>query len=339
MEVPMSAELLHRAQAGDHAAFAALVEPHRRELQVHCYRMLGSLQDAEDALQEVLLSAWVGLGGYEGRSSVRTWLYRIATNRCLNVLRSSGRRPPVAATPAVPPPQPSRMGEVPWLQPYPDVLLDGLPDRVPGPEARYETREAVSLAFVTALQGLPPTQRAVLLLRDVLGYRASEAGALLQMSEEAVTSALRRARARMDAEHSVERQPPVADGPQERALTARFVTAFTEGDVDALIALMTDDAWVRMPPLPFEYQGTDAVRRFFTAFDAHRRRIARMVPVRANGQPAWGEYVRDPVSGALHLAGILVIGLAGDRIAEMTHFETTVAGHFGLPRTLDAGTG
>src|SRR6185369_4790222 len=166
-------------------------QPHRGELHVHCYRMLGSVQDAEDAVQDTLLSAWVGLAGFEERSSIRTWLYRIATNRCLNALRTSTRRP---VTPA---PEPSRMGEVLWLQPYPDLLLDGLPDRSPGPEARYESREAISLAFVTAVQLLPPNQRAVLLLRDVLGYRASEAGVLLQMSEEAVTSALRRARARM----------------------------------------------------------------------------------------------------------------------------------------------
>ena len=174
----MSAELLERARAGDRDAFAALVEPHRAELQVHCYRMLGSLQDAEDALQETLLSAWLGLDGFEGRSSVRTWLYRIATNRCLNVLRSSGRRPVAAAPLPIAPPEPTRMGEVLWLQPYPDVLLDGLldvlSDQAPGPEARYESREAISLAFVTAVQLLSPNQRAVLLLRDVLGYRASE---------------------------------------------------------------------------------------------------------------------------------------------------------------------
>jgi len=162
----MSTELLARARAGDREAFAALVEPHRGELQVHCYRMLGSLQDAEDALQETLLSAWLGLEGFEGRSSVRTWLYRIATNRCLNVLRSSGRRPVTAAPLPIQAPEPTRIGEVLWLQPYPDVLLDGLSDQAPGPEARYESREAISLAFVTAVQLLPPNQRAVLLLRD-----------------------------------------------------------------------------------------------------------------------------------------------------------------------------
>jgi RNA polymerase sigma-70 factor (ECF subfamily) len=331
----MSAELLERARAGDRDAFTALVEPHRGELQVHAYRMLGSLQDAEDALQETLLAAWLGLDGFEGRSSVRTWLYRIATNRCLNMLRSSARRPVAAAPLPVSPPEPTRLGEVLWLQPYPDVLLEGLPDRVPGPEARYESREAISLAFVTAVQLLPPNQRAVLLLRDVLGYRARESAELLGLTEDAVTSALKRARATMDAARSSELPAPPAGGPEEQALLNRFVAAFTELDVDALVTLMTDDAWVRMPPLPFEYHGTAAVHRFFTATDAHRRGIARMVPVRANGQPAWGEYVHDPITGRLHVTGVLVVGLAGDRIGEITHFETTLAPYFGLPRTLD----
>jgi RNA polymerase sigma-70 factor (TIGR02960 family) len=334
----MSTELLQRARAGDHDAFAALVEPHRAELQAHCYRMLGSLQDAEDAVQDTLLSAWVGLAGFEERSSIRTWLYRIATNRCLNALRTSTRRPATAAPLPAPAPEPSRMGEVLWLQPYPDLLLDGLPDRTPGPEARYESREAISLAFVTAVQLLPPNQRAVLLLRDVLGYRASEAARLLGLTEDAVAGALKRARATLDASRSQDRPPPPpAGGQQERALVDRFVTAFTQQDVDALLALLTDDAWLRMPPLPFEYRGTEAARRFFSAIDAHRRAIARMVPVRANGQPAWGEYVRDPTTGGLHVTGILVVGLAGDRICELTHFETTLVPYFGLPRTLDEG--
>jgi RNA polymerase sigma-70 factor (ECF subfamily) len=332
----MSAELLARAHAGDRDAFTALVEPHRAELQAHCYRMLGSLQDAEDAVQDTLLSAWVGLAGFEGRSGIRTWLYRIATNRCLNALRTSSRRPVAARPLPGPPPEPTRLGDVPWLQPYPDLLLDGLPDQTPGPEARYESREAISLAFVTAVQLLPPNQRAVLLLRDVLGYRASEAAQLLGLSEDAVAGALKRARATLDATRSPDRPPPPPPGgQQERDLIDRFVTAFTQHDVNALLALMTDDAWVRMPPLPFEYRGTEAARRFFTAIDEHRRAIAQMVPVRANGQPAWGEYVRDPASGNLRITGILVVGLTGDRIHEMTHFETTLASHFGLPRTLD----
>ncbi|HEX4428023.1 MAG TPA: sigma-70 family RNA polymerase sigma factor [Frankiaceae bacterium] len=329
-------ELLERARAGDRDAFTALVEPYRGELQVHCYRMLGSLQDAEDALQETLLSAWLGLEGFEGRASVRTWLYRIATNRCLNLLRSSERRPVAAAPLPVPAPEPTQLGEAVWLQPYPDVLLDGLPDQAPGPEARYESREAISLAFITAVQMLPPNQRAVLLLRDVLGYRASESAELLGLTEDAVTSALKRARATMERVHSPDSPPPAASA-QEQVLLDRFVEAFTVLDVDALVAMMTDDVWVRMPPLPFEYRGTEAAYRFFTALKPRWSDTDPMVlvPVRANGQPAWGEYLRDPVTGGLHLAGIFVLGLAGDLICDLIRFETAVAPHFGLPRTLD----
>ncbi|MGC7094527.1 sigma-70 family RNA polymerase sigma factor [Amycolatopsis lurida] len=327
-------ELLQRARAGDRDAFGALTEPHRGELRAHCYRMLGSLQDAEDALQETLLAAWLGLDGFEGRSSVRTWLYRIATNRCLNLLRSASRQPVTAPAP-VPLPEPSRLGEVLWLQPYPDVLLEELSDQAPGPEARYESREAISLAFVTAVQLLPPNQRAVLLLRDVLGYRAAETAKLLGLTEDAVTSALKRARATMNATRSPVAPPPSPGGPEERALLDRFVAAFTELDVDALISLMTDDIWVRMPPLPFEYRGTDDVHRFLSVIRTLLGRIDRLVPVRANGQPAWGEYVRDQVTDGLHLAGVIVVGLAGDKISELTRFETVVAPYFGLPRTLD----
>ncbi|MDQ1464230.1 MAG: hypothetical protein QOC73_1171 [Actinomycetota bacterium] len=331
----MSAELLQRARAGDRDAFAALVESHRGELQLHCYRMLGSLQDAEDALQETLLAAWVGLEGFEGRSSVRTWLYRIATNRCLNQLRSTGRRALAADPLPVPAPEPTRLGEVLWLQPYPDALLEGLPDQAPGPEARYESREAISLAFVTAVQLLPANQRAVLLLRDVLGYRASETAELLGLTEDAVTSALKRARATMDAARSNDLPAPEPGGPEERELLDRFLAVFTAHDVDGLVALMTDDAWVRMPPLPFENRRTEALHRFFTAIRPHWRQMDHLVPVRANGQPAWGDYRRDPATGVLHISSVYVIGLAGDRICELTRFETAVAPYFGLPRTLD----
>lgn len=330
----MSADLLQAARAGDREAFAGLVEPHRAELQLHCYRMLGSLQDAEDALQETLLSAWVGLAGFEGRASIRTWLYRIATNRCLNQLRSAGRRPLRADPLPVPAPEPTRLGEVPWLQPYPDLLLADIPDQDPGPEARYESSEAISLAFVTAVQLLPPKQRAVLLLRDVLGYRAAEAAELLGITEDAVNSALKRARAKLASTHPHQPPPPRPGSSEERALLDRFVAAFTDLDVDALVAMMSEDAWVRMPPLPFEYRGTAAIHRFFTAIDAHRRGIARLVPTRANGQPAWGEYRRDPTTEALHVTGIEVVRLAGTRISEVTRFEAALAAHFGLPRTL-----
>ena len=195
----MTADLLARAQAGDEHAFGQLVDPYRRELQVYCYRFLGSVADAEDALQDTLLSAWQHLAGFEGRASVRTWLYRVATSRCLDALRSARRRPPVTAPPAgLEPPEPTRLGELPWLEPYPDELLAGLADSAPGPEARYESRESISLAFITALQLLPPRQRAAIILRDVLGFHASEAARILDTSEESVTSALKRARAALE---------------------------------------------------------------------------------------------------------------------------------------------
>jgi len=332
----MTVDLLQRARSGDRQAFAALVAPFRSELHLLCYRMLGSLQDAEDTLQEVLLAAWLGIEGFEGRASFRTWLHRITTNRCLNALRSSARRPPTVANPLPESlPQPSRHGEVLWLQPYPDLLLDNLQDHDAGPEARYETREAISLAFLTAVQTLPPNQRAVLVLRDVLGYRAAEVAGLLDLTESAVTSALKRARATLESTRSVQRPAPTPGSAQERELTDRFVEAFTKHDVEALLALMTDDVWVRMPPAPFEYHGLADVRLFFTAMCA-REAIARLVPTRANGQPAWGEYAPDPVTGALRCVGLLVAGYSGDHVSELTQFETAILPYFGLPRTLPA---
>jgi RNA polymerase sigma-70 factor (TIGR02960 family) len=186
----VNTELIARARAGDGDAFRQLTDPHRRELQVHCYRILGSVHDAEDALQETLLAAWQGLGGFQERSSLRTWLYRVATNRCLNALRSASRRPAMDwSIPGVEPLEPTRLGEVVWLEPHPDVLLEGLADNPPGPEARYETSEAISLAFVMALQFLPPRQRAVLILHDVLGFHAGDVADMLDTTVESVTSA------------------------------------------------------------------------------------------------------------------------------------------------------
>jgi RNA polymerase sigma-70 factor (ECF subfamily) len=188
---------LTRARPGDEEAFRELTDPYRSELQLHCYRILGSVQDAEDLLQETLLAAWRGLERFDARGSLRAWLYRIATNRCLNALRDSARRPR-ELEPMVEPPAPTRRTEPIWLQPYPDVLLDGHPDTSASPEARYETREAVALAFVTALQHLPPRQRAVLVLRDVLGFRTAEVADMLQTSEGAVKGALQRVRATLE---------------------------------------------------------------------------------------------------------------------------------------------
>jgi RNA polymerase sigma-70 factor (TIGR02960 family) len=319
--------LLGLARYGDREAFRALVDPYRAELQAHCYRMLGSLQDAEDAVQETLLKAWLALAGFEGRSSVRTWLFRIATNQCLNQLRAAKRRR--AADEPAPAAPPTGDDAVRWLQPYPDELLADIPDDMPGPESRYESREAISLAFVRALQLLPPAQRAALLMRDVLGYPAAEAAELLDVTVDSLNGALKRARAVLSNASTL----PAGDPDPE--LLERFVAAFTAGEVEDLVALMTDDIWVRMPPLPFEYHGPAAAGGFFASVAAHRRTIERMVPVGANLQPAWGEYVRDRVAGGLHLVGLLVIRTRGDRVVEITHFDTTTASRLGLPRTLD----
>jgi RNA polymerase sigma-70 factor (TIGR02960 family) len=334
---PAGSDLIARARAGDGEAFAELTAPHRRELQVHCYRMLGSFQDAEDALQDTLLAAWQGLGGFtEERASLRTWLYKIATNRCLNVLRSARRR---AAkewdVPNVEPPEPTRLGDVVWLQPYPDDLLEDPAGAPPGPEARYEQTEAISLAFVTALQALPPRQVAVLILRDVLGFHASEVAGMLEVTVESVTSALKRARASL--QHRLPsadgRQPPPAAGsPAEEAIVAKFVRAWESADLDALVALLTDDVFMSMPPMPFEYEGRDIVGRFCASMFGAGRRID-LVPARANGQPAFGTYLRTP-DGIRHGTGLYVLTLAGDRICAMTRFEASVLPWFGLPRSL-----
>jgi RNA polymerase sigma-70 factor (ECF subfamily) len=314
-----------------------LVEPYRRELQVHCYRILGSLQDAEDALQDTLLSAWQGLAGFQGRASVRTWLYRVATSRCLDALRSARRREPVSAPmPGLDLPEPTRLGGVLWLEPYPDVLLEGLPDRDPGPEARYQAREAVSLAFIAALQLLPPRQRAALILRDVLGFRAREAAQILDTSQESVTSALKRARAAMARQPpAAEREPPPPPGSAaEQELVERLTRAFEAANVDGILALLTDDAWLTMPPLPLQYQGRQLAARFLTATAFRPGWTARLVATRANGQPAFGCYVRDPQARVAHAIGLLVLTLSGRRICAMTRFDTSVLPRFGLPRTL-----
>jgi RNA polymerase sigma-70 factor (ECF subfamily) len=331
----VSAELIERSRSGDHAAFEQLVGPHRHELQVHCYRILGSVADSEDALQETLTSAWRGLAGFEGRASIRTWLYRIATSRCLNMLRSASRRP-TAGLPVldVEPPEPSRLGEVVWLEPYPDVLLAGVPDSAAGPDARYEAREAISLAFVTALQLLPPRQRVTLILRDVLDFSGREVADLLNTSEESVASSLKRARANLAREMPPVDQPPVAHSPAERELLARLVRAFEVSDVDGLVALMTDDVWVRMPPVPLEYQGRELAGRFFSTVAFRQGRRYRFIPTRANGQPAYGVYLRDPVTQVAHAFGLFVITLSGDRISAISRFDSGVLPRFGLPRTL-----
>jgi RNA polymerase sigma-70 factor (ECF subfamily) len=331
----VTADLISRARAGDGDAFRELTKPYRRELQVHCYRMLGSFQDAEDALQDTLLTAWQGLGGFEGRASLRTWLYRIATNQCLNARRSASRRPKEWNVPEVVPPEPTRLGEVVWLEPFPDALLEGAIDVPLGPEARYEQTESISLAFVTALQVLPPRQLAVLILRDVLGLHANEVADMMDSTVESVNSALKRARASLQRRRqgTADREPPPAsDSPSEDAIVAKFVRAYESADLDALVALLTDDVFISMPPMPLEYEGRDVVARFCASiFGAGRRFV--LVRTRANGQPAFGAYLRAP-TGIRHGIGLLVLTLTGDRICAITRFDNSVLPSFGLPRSL-----
>ncbi|HEY3754329.1 MAG TPA: sigma-70 family RNA polymerase sigma factor [Pseudonocardiaceae bacterium] len=332
----MTSDLLTRARAGDGEAFRALTEPHRRELQVHCYRMLGSFQDAEDALQDTMLAAWRGLAGFDGRASLRTWLYRIATNRCLSTLRSASRRPAKEwDIPGVQPPEPTQLGEVVWLEPYPDALIEGAISVPLGPEARYEQAESISLAFVTALQVLPPRQLAVLILRDVLGFHATEVAGMLDTTVESVKSALKRARAGLERHRATIAEPPPAPGsPAENAIVANFVRAWESADIDALVALLTDDVFMSMPPLPLEYLGRDVVAAFCAHLFGAGRRFD-LVPTRANGQPAFGAYL-SAATGIRHGTGVYVIALAGDRISAMTRFENSVLPSFGLPRSLPA---
>jgi RNA polymerase sigma-70 factor (TIGR02960 family) len=326
----VTTDLVTRARAGDSDAFRELTEPHRRELHVHCYRMLGSLQDADDAVQETLLAAWQGLDGFEERASIRTWLYRIATNRCLNARRSASRRSAKEwDMPAVEPPEPTGFGEIPWLEPYPDSLLDAAAEA--GPESRYAQSEAISLAFVTALQVLPPRQVAVLILRDVLGFHAGEVADMLDTTVESVNSALKRARAGLG--RICPREPaPAPDSTSERTLVAEFVRAYESGDVTALVALLTTDIFVSMPPIPLEYRGLEAVSRLFAGIFGSGRRVD-LVPTRADGQPAFGAYLRAG-TGIRHGGGLFVLTLTGDRICAFTRFDSSVLPWFGLPQSL-----
>jgi len=332
----VTTDLITRARAGDGEAFRELTEPYRRELQVYCYRMLGSIQDAEDALQDTLLGAWQGVKGFEGRASIRTWLYRIATNRCLNARRSASRRPVKEWDIAeYEPPEPTRLSEIVWLEPFPDTLLEGAMDAPVGPEARYEQAESISLAFVAALQVLPPRQLAVLVLRDVLGFHANEVADMLDSTIDSVNSLLKRARASLQRRLSkgADREAaPAPDSPSERATVAEFVRAYESGDLDALVALLTDDVFLSMPPLPLEYEGRDVVTRFYASMMGSGRRFD-LVPTRANGQPAFGAYLRAS-TGIRHGTGLLVLTLTGDRIGSVTRFDTSVLPWFGLPRSL-----
>ena len=320
MLTTMDTTLLERATHGDQAAFAQLTNPLRGELEFHCYRMLGSRQDAEDALQETMLAAWRGLASFERRSSLRTWLYRIATNRCMNALRDASRRPAPPTAP-FPIPEPTRREDITWLEPYPDDRLGWLGDSAPGPEARYEAREAVEITFIAALQRLSGSQRAVLVLRDVLGFHADETAAMLDTTVDAVKSALKRARAALERESPEKLRPPAPQSEQERELLRRFTEAFLADDVDGIVALVTEHAWFRMPPADVEYQGPARIAAMLRAIVDYRGgQPMRMLPTRANGQPAFGAYRIDPESGLAVPVGLILLTLTDRHVGALTWF-------------------
>jgi RNA polymerase sigma-70 factor (ECF subfamily) len=344
--MPHQPELLDAAKRGDRDAFQRLVEPYRRKLQLHCYRMLGSPQDAEDLVQETLLRAWRGLGGFEGRSSFRTWLYRIATNACLNALAkrvSVYRVLPESQGPASDHmPEGAPATEIAWLEPYPDAALEGIADTAPGPDARYEMREAVQLAFVAAIQLLPPRQRAVLLLRDVLGWSAAETAGLLDTSVASANSALQRARATLGKRFPTG-QPATLPAPddRQRALLDRYVQTWEGTDLDGFVALLREDAVLSMPPQREWYRGRGAIRAFFGWVwrgEAYGFRPSfRLVPTAANGQPAFAVYRRGPEQSEWRAPSLHVLTLQDGAIAALTTFrDPKVLVAFGLPAVLPA---
>jgi RNA polymerase sigma-70 factor (ECF subfamily) len=328
-----SAELLVAARAGDDDAFGRLVGPLRDELRAHCYRLLGSIHDAEDAVQETLDRAWRGLERFEDRGGVRPWLYKIATNRSLTIIGKRGRR----ELPTDLSPEGAPLAEAAWLEPYPDRLMSWTAEL--SPEARVVARESVELAFVAALQHLSASQRAVLLLRDVLGYAAREVADLLETTVPAVNSALQRARKIMTGllPATTQRQTLAAlDAAEQREVVRRYTAAWEAGDVESIVAMLTEDAKYSMPPLTAWYEGHDGIRRFL--LDAPLKRRWRFRPTRANGQLAFGTYLWDGDRGRYVAAGLDLLALRGTRIVEVVSFLDADFTTFGLPVELP-GTG
>jgi RNA polymerase sigma-70 factor (ECF subfamily) len=347
----MAAEPSHQAQAPErtNAAFEQLAEPFRREIRLHCYRMLGSVHEAEDLTQETYLRAWRSFDTLEERGSFRAWLYRIATNTCLNALerRKSAQRwlPDQQRPAATQIPDGTLATEVAWLEPYPDSNLAEIPDiadDAPTPEARYASREAVHLAFVAAIQNLPPRQRAVLLLCDVLGWSAIEVATLLDGSTASINSALQRARETL-ARRYPDGRPQVASraDPAQQALLGRYLNAWESLDVNGFVALLKEDATYTMPPIPQWYAGREAIRTFFAwawkAYDGYR-----LVPTAANGQPAFAAYARARADAPWAAHSIHVLSLEQDMISALTLFyrpDPQLLQAFALPPTLPDASG
>ena len=334
-------ELLEAARRGDEGAFSQLVASHRAALHTHCYRMLGSVEDAEDALQEALLNAWRALPRFEGRSSLKAWLYKIATNACLKTIDRRPRRVlPIDYGPAADPHDPlaQPLLESVWLEPYPDTGIE-LEDRRTSPEARYEQRESVELAFVAALQHIPARQRAVLILRDVLGFSAREAAGTLEMTPAAVDTALQRAHKTVDDRLPARSQQATlqALGDERlREIVDRFVEAWERADVVSVVAMLAHDATITMPPRPTWYRGRDAVATFLRAVALAAGTRWRLVPVNVNGQLAFGEYRWNETTDRFVAEAVTVLTIADALIADITAFRRPdLFTHFGLPLQLE----